>query len=212
MHLARPTTHPTNSTTTTRPFNSWGRQPFITSVRDGKTPSITPALTHITQNFVIANYNSQEAIDNDDASEYFHTTQNVFVYGGNGLKGYFGGHDNTHSHNIYAFTIGHCVNIGYGHEFFLKGHEDTFTNNKCIMQQAGPYAKIDCSKYGQNSSSIYADVRLGNNSVFDPAGKPISMCGKPFATWQQEGFDVGTTLAAIPPSAQIIGWIHELLQ
>lgn len=36
------------------PFNSWGRQLYITKVRDGVTPSITPAFTTITKNFIIS--------------------------------------------------------------------------------------------------------------------------------------------------------------
>ena len=86
------------------PFNSWGRQPYVTKVRTGK-PSIRPAISEITKNFVLANYNSQEAIDNDDASEYFSTHHNFFVYGGNGLKSDFGGHSMRTS-NVYAFVAG----------------------------------------------------------------------------------------------------------
>jgi hypothetical protein len=37
------------------------------------------------------------------------------------------------------------------------------------------------------------------------------MCGKPFVDWQQSGFDNGTTLAAWPPSPQIIAWDRALL-
>jgi len=71
------------------PFNSWGRQPYITTVRDGITKSITPAVTTIQENFIIGSYHTQEAIDNDDASEYFNTSSNFFVYGGQGLKSDF---------------------------------------------------------------------------------------------------------------------------
>ena len=33
------------------PFNSWDRQPYLTMVKDGKTPSLTPATSNITQQF-----------------------------------------------------------------------------------------------------------------------------------------------------------------
>merc|ERR1712072_1004871 len=91
------------------PFNSWGRQPYITDIRDGTTPSITPAVTEIDHNFVIGSYNTQEAIDNDDASEYFETHHNVFVYGYMGLKSDFEGHDNVHHNNIYAYLQDYCA-------------------------------------------------------------------------------------------------------
>ena len=47
---------------------------------------------------------SQAAIDNDDGSAYYKTHDNVFVYGSVGLKSDFGGHDNWHYRNLYAFT------------------------------------------------------------------------------------------------------------
>merc|ERR1712054_649714 len=46
------------------PFNSWDRQPFLTTVRDG-TPSMTPAVRKIHHNFFIDNYSPQENVDND---------------------------------------------------------------------------------------------------------------------------------------------------
>lgn len=90
------------------PINSWGRQPYITKVRDGVTPSITPAPTVISRNFIISNYNGHEAVDTDDASEYFAVHHNFFVYGSNGLKSDFGGHDVVHHNNLYGYVLGRC--------------------------------------------------------------------------------------------------------
>lgn len=53
---------------------------------------------------MLANYNSQEAIDNDDGSSFYKTHHNFFVYGEAGLKSDFGGHDNHHENNIYAYA------------------------------------------------------------------------------------------------------------
>ena len=49
------------------PWNSWDRVPYITTLRSGK-PSIVPADRHIHHNFIIANYNSEGAIDTDGAA------------------------------------------------------------------------------------------------------------------------------------------------
>jgi hypothetical protein len=98
--------------TQTGPFNSWGRQLYITTVGDGVTASITPAVTEISHNFIVSNYHGHEAIDNDDASEYFNTHHNFFVYGANGLKSDFSGHDNRHHNNLYAYVAGACFGIG----------------------------------------------------------------------------------------------------
>lgn len=53
---------------------------YITKVRDGVTPSITPADTEIRHNFIVSNYHGHEAVDTDDASEYFDIHHNVFMY------------------------------------------------------------------------------------------------------------------------------------
>ena len=55
---------------------------------------------------------------------------NSFVYGGNGMKNDFGGHDNYHLNNIYAY-VGRAVSL-YDAPM-LNGHEDHFSNNKVIM-------------------------------------------------------------------------------
>jgi hypothetical protein len=60
------------------------------------------AWRHIHHNFFVDNYSPQENVDNDDGSRYYDTHDNFLVYGGNGMKNDFGGHDNYHRNNIYA--------------------------------------------------------------------------------------------------------------
>jgi len=62
-------------------FNSWDRQPFLTTVRTGK-PDMIMQWREIHHNFFIDNYSPQENVDNDDGSAYYHTHDNFFVYGG----------------------------------------------------------------------------------------------------------------------------------
>lgn len=64
--------------------------PYITTLRNG-TASIVPANRDIHHNFVIANYNSEGAIDTDDGSAYLEVHSNFFAFGANGLKSDFGG-------------------------------------------------------------------------------------------------------------------------
>ena len=71
------------------PFNSWDRQPFLTTIRTGE-PSMTPQWREIHHNFFIDNYSPQENVDNDDGSSYYKTHHNFLVYGGNGMKNDFG--------------------------------------------------------------------------------------------------------------------------
>ncbi len=42
--------------------------------------------------FMISNYQGQEAVDNDDGSAYYQTHHNFLVYSGNGMKNDFGKH------------------------------------------------------------------------------------------------------------------------
>eukprot|EP00971_Amphidinium_carterae_P083626 1655428-Amphidinium_carterae.1 len=106
------------------PFNSWDRQPFLTTVRTG-APSMVMAWREIHHNFFIDNYSPQENVDNDDGSAYYRTHHNFLVYGQQGMKNDFGGHDNHHYGNIYAY-----VEQAMGVDKTLPGHEDFFTDNK----------------------------------------------------------------------------------
>jgi hypothetical protein len=49
------------------PINAWDRQVYLTDVRTGK-PDVMKQWDDISHNFIIANYNSQEAIDTDSGS------------------------------------------------------------------------------------------------------------------------------------------------
>ena len=49
------------------PFNSWDRSPYITNIGlHAPRASVFPQFRDIHHNFMIGNYNTQEAIDNDD--------------------------------------------------------------------------------------------------------------------------------------------------
>ena len=108
---------------------------YITTLRNG-TPSIIPAWRNITRNFVISTYASQEAIDNDDGSSYYSTHDNFFVYAARGLKSDFGGHDNRHARNVYAFVNGCWEN----------GNSDRFVNNTCVANSKTGGFSSDCKK------------------------------------------------------------------
>ncbi|ETO26019.1 hypothetical protein RFI_11118, partial [Reticulomyxa filosa] len=62
------------------PFNSWDRQVYVTDVKYGY-PSVIKQWDYISYNFILANYNSIGAIDNDDGSCFYQTHHNFFVYG-----------------------------------------------------------------------------------------------------------------------------------
>jgi hypothetical protein len=64
------------------PINSWDRQPFVTNVFDGVTPSARMLPRNISNNLLVANYGgSNGAIDNDDGSLWFENHHNFAIYG-----------------------------------------------------------------------------------------------------------------------------------
>lgn len=138
------------------PFNSWDRQPFLTTVRTGE-PSMIMQWREIHHNFFIDNYSPQEDIDNDDGSCYFHSHDNFLVYGGQGMKNDFGGHDNHHYNNVDAY-VGHALGV----TGTIPGHEDYFYGNYVVMTGT--------------SVGTCLDNRMHDNQYFTPSGTIASGC------------------------------------
>jgi len=176
------------------PFNSWDRQPFLTTVRTG-SPSMIMAWREIHHNFFIDNYSPQEDVDNDDGSGYFKTHDNFLVYGGQGMKNDFGGHDNWHFGNIYAFA-GQAMGL----TTTLPGHEDYFFKNKVVLT-------------GTNVGGVMCQepsTKLWDNEYFTPTGQ-ITECGRSLLDSQALGLDRGSSVNATPADATILGWARQLL-
>jgi len=176
------------------PFNSWDRQPFLTTVKDG-TPSMFMASREIHHNFLIDNYSPQENVDNDDGSCFYQTHDNFMVYGGQGMKNDFGGHDNHHFNNIYAYAgraLGVCGT--------LKDHEDYFYGNKVVLTG---------TSVGGPQCSAPATI-MHDNSYFTSTGD-VQECGKSLADWMKAGGEKGSSVAKIPTDDAIIGWAKVLL-
>jgi len=63
-------------------INSWDRQPFVTTLFDGVTPSAQMLPRNISHNFLGTNYGGGNgAVDNDDGSLWFDNNHNFAVYG-----------------------------------------------------------------------------------------------------------------------------------
>ena len=178
------------------PFNSWDRQVFVTKVRDG-TPSPDKEYDYIESNFMIANYHSILAIDNDDGSNYYKTHGNFFAYSGSGMKNDFGGHDNHHYNNIYAY-----VGRGFGINGQLDGHEDYFYNNTVVMTGTGDYGNPTCDGQGKTV--------LHDNRIYNKDGK-VTECKMSLADWQAKGNDPGTTGAVWPDDDVLVQMTKQLL-
>ena len=178
------------------PFNSWDRQVYVTKVKTG-SPSPDKEWDYIFWNFMIANYDSTLAIDNDDGSAYYQTHDNFFTYAREGMKNDFGGHDNRHYNNIYAY-----VDKGFGISQQLKGHEDYFYNNTVVMNNDGDYGNGKCS--GDGMTVVH------DNKIYTPTGK-VTECGMSLGAWQAKGNDPGTTAGKLPDDDTLVKMIQQLL-
>lgn len=114
----------------------------------------------IYQNFLISNYGGDYGVDNDDGSNYYHTYNNFMVYGQNGFKSNFGGHNNYHFNNIYAYVTQTCWKEHYTLPQPGSPQINKFINNTCIIN-----VSIDIKKY--NSSNLYQIASLESCNVVD---------------------------------------------
>ena len=178
------------------PWNSWDRIPYVTNIGmvpdpssptgyadAGGAPSVVPTWRTIRHNLIFDVYNSQEGIDTDDGSSFYHAHDNFMVYAADGLKSDFGGQWNWHYGNVYAY-VGRCFGTGNNLAFF---------NNTCVAFVDG-YAS-DCQHEMPN---IYG------NAVYNENGK-MEVCGKhALADWVRAGHDRGTTLGPWPADAALV--------
>ena len=111
----------------------------------------------------------------------------------------FGGHDNHHHGNVYAY-VGQALGICDQ----LKGHEDRFYDNKVVL--TGPKVGwFRCTDVDD-----YAATVLHDNAYFTADGN-VSECSMPLRKWQATGGDARSTVGAYPKDDVIIGWARGLL-
>ena len=206
------------------PFNSWDRQPFITTVKDGKTPSLDPATSFITRNFLINNYHSTWPIDHDDGSCYYEDTFNYLVYGG--YKNFLG-HSKTAMYNVYVYPDAniHTPTDGYTYisEPFCGTHSgasrdnlpsgwgEVYANNTCIIGNPDIYRFIACDPEGDNKGLIPLTY---NNTFYAPNKAIYILCKSQKLTLEQFqalGYDKGSVVNDIVDTETIIEWGKELL-
>ena len=203
------------------PFNSWDRQPFLSDISDA-TPSLTPAQSNITRNFIINNYHSTWPLDHDDGSCYYYDTYNFLVYGG--YKNYLG-HSKVVKYNVYVypdaehqvdklgafFSEPYCANSDGASEIILpSGWGEVWVNNTCIIGNPNVYEFSGCIPVGSNSGLI---PFTANNTFYAPGADIYIRCSSfqyTLQDWQKKGYDIGSTVNDIVPVATIIVWGKEL--
>lgn len=194
------------------PFNSWDRQPFLTTNRDGKTPSLVPAPNTIYNNFMVANYGSDGGcIDNDDGSSWYNISYNFFVYGGH--KSDFGGHSKLSYNNINAYSYVYGPRCMVLQQLPYVGQEEGYWNNTCILRDStDAYIDIggDCDVHNATAFAVI----MGGNKVYTPGAAPQVTCGKTtlsMTDWLALGYDKGSTVHEQISGEQICALAADLL-
>jgi len=184
---------------------AWNRQVYIYN-DDSGSPTIFKKNDTIAFNFILANYHSSMAIDNDDGSASFSTHDNVFIsassgaaYGGSSLKSDFGGHDNYHNNNVDLFW-----SSGFGICQQVAGHADSYMGNYLYLANDGNYG-------GGQTCSGDGMTLVGGNTIWSPTGA-IKECGSTLADWQAKGNDVGTTASAYPADSVVLAQVKATLK
>ena len=205
------------------PVNSWDRQPYLTEVRDGASPSLTPETSYINQNFIINNYHSTWPLDHDDGSCYYEDTYNYLVYGG--YKNYLG-HSKTVMYNAYIYPDGihtkkqtylgnpYCANHdGATVTVLPSGWGEVWANNKCIIGNPDIYGFGTCDVNGDLKKGL---VPLTYNNTFYAPNKDIYIrCGDKNLTlteYQAMGFDKGSVVNDLVDLDTVIEWGKQLLE
>ena len=153
----------------TGPINSWDRQAFLTTLKDGQTKSFEPLPRAIRHNFIIANYGASEAVDNDDGSSWFHIHSNLF-YDSYGFKMDYGGHDSVYEDNLsIALPAGRSQCFGMGG--FFQGHTDILKRNRCLVGLGQASAQLIQSgtkeEYISDDGVVDEDGKAYDNDVVD---------------------------------------------
>ena len=156
---------------------------------------------NIHHNFFIDNYSPQESVDNDDGSGYYLTHDNFMVYGGTGLKSDFGGHDNHHYGNIYAF-VGCAIK---DNTIQIDGHQDSFFDNTVIMT-GEDVGILRCDPLEEGKTVMH------DNRYYTTSGE-VSECEFPLEEWQSKSpeNDPKSTVETWPSTEYILDLARKKL-
>lgn len=174
-------------------------------------------------NFIVANYAADGGcLDNDDGSSYYDIHHNFCVYGGH--KSDFDGNKKISRNNIHAYPSVYgvrCLFIG-AQALPPKGYAEGYSNNICILPQAGStYLDVgdviggNCLQTAQAKEAFENGLALGNNTIYVPDAYAKIACGGNtvhFKQFQSKGYDTSSKISGSMPSADtIISWARDML-
>lgn len=184
-------------------FNTWDRQPFLTTALNG-TPSPYPAWRELSNNFFFNNYHMEMNIDTDDGSSWYTAHHNVLVGGEWAMKSDSGGHDNYQYNNLNIYGTGPAVFLQNSQ---LPGHEDKFDNNT-IIQNDGLLGVLG-DPFGNDADANFfcTNVNVTNTKMYTSTGFALK-CRNGASLVDS---DHGNSVSPLPPDADVIMWAKALL-
>ena len=202
------------------PFNFFDRVPYITTLYDGYRPSLLPAMSYISYNYVITNYHSIYPLDHDDGSCYWVDTNNFLVYGG--YKNHIGHSkvtknntyvrpDAIHYHNRELFfgTWPYCA-IDLDSVVDNSGWGEIWADNKCVIGHPNVYNFTTCNPEIDDDGLVPTTM---NNHFYVPNKDLVIKCGGWNLTlddYQRMGKEIGSEVHEYADASTIIKWGSEL--
>ena len=203
------------------PINTWDRQPYLTTVADGKTPLLAQKESCITQNLVIGNYHSLWPIDHDDGTCFYTDKHNVIAYGG--AKFYLG-HSKVISNNLYIYPDATrsssfvTLNPSCASSFSTSrdsplpsGWDDNYSNNICVIGGPNLFQFNTCS-LTDNAGLIPTS---SNNAYYAPNANVYICCdGKNLTLkeFQDMSFEIDSIVRDLPTNKEVMEWARKILK
>ena len=201
------------------PINTWDRLPYLTTIRDGKTPSLLQAESFVTQNLVIGNYHTLWPIDHDDGTCYYTDKYNVIAYGG--AKNYLG-HSKISTNNLYIYPDApknsfDTLNPSCASSFatsrglpLASGWDEVWSDNVCVIGNP--------SLFQFNMCSLTDDAGLipmsANNVFYAPNAYVYILCDGvklSLKEYQEMGFEVDSVVKDLPTNKEVMDWARKML-
>jgi len=182
-------------------WNSWNRQPFLTTYKDGK-PSQYPAWRDVSYNFVLNNYHGLVPLDADDGSSWVRMHHNYVAGGSWGFKNYLG-RDKIFDHNVNVFPWNNVVDDSITP--YLPGHFDQYFNNTVFIRDPtltamkGDGFTHDCQDRLPNG---LRKLNVSNTTIYTGTGT---------VNWGCPNDGNGNTVAKLPSEDEMIAIGKALL-
>lgn len=211
-------------------INTWDRQPFLTTLRDGVTQSFDPIPRTIRHNFIFANYGAAQGVDNDDGSSWYHIYKNLW-YSSMGFKMDYGGHDSIFEDNLvlaFPYDAQQCFDLAG----FLEGHGHQVRRNRCLIGLGNkmgsgcgdpscassiPETKDSLELVGTFWSSCGdSTLSVSTNEYYTPDGEAMIHFEDGIYSLEEVqkkcGLEAGSTTAKLPDEDTILKWGKQMVQ